>query len=116
MPLRQYFAKTLILQGFQAAKNRVFSSFFAHFPLILKALPPSHITKKTQKPLYFLHFKALTFFSVKTDNALILYRFIYLIYTVSFVMTEELKLTIFTYKCAKTVKKGLPESLINKGF
>jgi hypothetical protein len=31
-------------------------------------------------------------------------------------MTEELKLTIFTYRCVKTVKKGLPESLINKGF
>jgi hypothetical protein len=31
-------------------------------------------------------------------------------------MTEELKLTLFTYKCVKTMKKDLPESLINKEF
>jgi hypothetical protein len=31
-------------------------------------------------------------------------------------MAEGVKLTIFTYKCVKTVKKDLPESLINKGF
>ena len=35
-----------------------------------------------QKPLYFLRFRALTFFSIKTDNALILYIFISLVYAV----------------------------------
>jgi hypothetical protein len=31
-PIRQYFTKTLILQGFQAAKNRVFSHFCSFSP------------------------------------------------------------------------------------
>jgi len=32
-PLRQYFVKSLILQGFQAAKSGVFSPFFLIFSL-----------------------------------------------------------------------------------
>jgi hypothetical protein len=40
-PLRQYFAETLILQGFQTAKNGVFSAFLPYFLPILEALPLS---------------------------------------------------------------------------
>ena len=65
MPLWQYFAKTLISQGFQPAKNTTFSTFLFHLLPILETLPPSYITKKMQKPLYFLRFKALPFFSIK---------------------------------------------------
>jgi len=36
--LRQYFAKTLILQGFQTAKNGNFSPFLPYFLPILEAL------------------------------------------------------------------------------
>jgi len=45
-PLRQYFAKTLISQGFRTAKNRVFSHFLLHFLYILEVLSTSYITKK----------------------------------------------------------------------
>ncbi len=68
-----------------------------------------------QKPLYFLRFRTLTFFSIKTDNALIAYKVILLIYAVSFAMAEGLKLTILTYKwgkCVKIVEKCPLESLI----
>jgi len=68
-PLRQYFAGSLILQGFQPPKNATFSAFLTHF-LPINTIP---YNKKTQKPLYFLRFKALLFFPIKTDNPLILY-------------------------------------------
>jgi len=45
-PLRQYFAKTIVLQGFQPPKNTTFSPFLPHFLHILEALTPPHITKK----------------------------------------------------------------------
>jgi len=45
-PLRQYFSESLILQGFQSAKNRVFSPFLPYFLLVLEMLKTSHITKK----------------------------------------------------------------------
>jgi len=51
--LRQYFAKTLILQGFQPAKNRAFNPFLPHFLHILEVLPLSHITKKRRNPYIF---------------------------------------------------------------
>lgn len=51
--LRQYFVKSLILQGFQAAKNGVFSPFLPNFLPILEPLPTSHITKKRRNPYIF---------------------------------------------------------------
>jgi len=44
--LRQYFSESLILQGFQAAKNRVFSPFLPYFFHILEELLTANITKK----------------------------------------------------------------------
>jgi len=43
---RPYFSESIISQGFQTAKNRVFSPFLPHFLHILVVLPTSHITKK----------------------------------------------------------------------
>jgi len=50
---RQYFVKSLILQGFQTAKNSTFSPFLPHFLPILEVQPPSHITKKRRNPYIF---------------------------------------------------------------
>jgi len=61
MPLRQYFAKTLILQGFQLPKNTIFRAFLPHFLPILEALPPSHITKKRRNPYIFCVLKLCHF-------------------------------------------------------
>lgn len=52
-PLRQYFAKTLILQGFQPHKNATFSTFLPYFLHILEALITSHIAKKRRNPYIF---------------------------------------------------------------
>jgi len=52
-PLRQYFSESLILQGFQTAKNRAFSAFLPYFLHILEALPTSQITKKRRNPYIF---------------------------------------------------------------
>ncbi len=60
--LRQYFAKTLILQGFQAPKNRAFSASLPHFLHILEALLISHITKKRRNPYIFHVLEAYYFF------------------------------------------------------
>ena len=57
-----------------------------------------------QKPLYLLRFRDLLFFPIKTDNPLILYILISLVYTVFFVMTEG--------KGSKIWEKKHPESLI----
>jgi hypothetical protein len=46
--LRQYFAKTLILQGFQLPKNATFRPFLPHFLHILEPLSTSHITKNAE--------------------------------------------------------------------
>jgi hypothetical protein len=51
--LRQYFSESLILQGFQAAKNRVFSPFLPYFLLVLEMLKTSHITKKRGNPYVY---------------------------------------------------------------
>ena len=51
--LRQYFAKTLILQGFQLPKNSAFSAFLPYFLHILEALTLSHIAKKRRNPYEF---------------------------------------------------------------
>jgi len=50
--LRQYFVKSLILQGFQAAKNGVFSPFLLHFLPILSALSTSHKTKNAETLIF----------------------------------------------------------------
>jgi hypothetical protein len=50
--LRQYFSKTLILQGFQTAKNRAFSPFLSHFLPILEVL---------QHPIYQKNAETLMF-------------------------------------------------------
>jgi len=52
-PLRRYSTKNLILQGFQAAKNGVFSPFLLHFLPILSALSTSHKTKKRRNSYIF---------------------------------------------------------------
>jgi len=52
-PLRPYFAKSLILQGFQNAKNTTLSPFLPHFLHILEPLPTPHITKKHRNPYIF---------------------------------------------------------------
>jgi len=52
-PLRQYFFETLILQGFQTAKNWVFSPFLPYFLPILEPLLISYITKKRRNPYIF---------------------------------------------------------------
>ena len=61
-PLRQYFAKTLVLQGFQPPKNTTFSPFLPHFLHILEALTPPHITKKRRNPYIFYVLEPCHFF------------------------------------------------------
>ena len=51
--LRQYFSQSLILQGFQTAKNRAFNPFLPCFFLILETLSSFHITKKRRNPYVF---------------------------------------------------------------
>ena len=46
--LRQYFSESLILQGFQTAKNRDFKPFLFHFLPILEPLSISYITKNAE--------------------------------------------------------------------
>jgi len=60
-PLRQYFSESLILQGFQTAKNSTFSPFLPHFLHILEPLPPFHITKKRRNPYEFYVLKPYYF-------------------------------------------------------
>jgi len=52
-PLRQYFYKTLILQGFQPAKNTTFRPFLPYFLPILEAQPTSYMIKKRRNPYIF---------------------------------------------------------------
>jgi len=52
-PLRQYFTETIMLQGFQAAKNRVFSTFLPYFLYILEAQTLSYLTKKRRNPYIY---------------------------------------------------------------
>ena len=78
MLLRQYFSKTLILQDFQPTKIQILVLFALFSPYFRSTITFTY-NKKTQKPLYFLRFKALLFFPIKTDNTLILYILIYLI-------------------------------------
>jgi len=63
-PLRQYFTETIMLQGFQAAKNRVFSTFLPYFLYILEAQTLSYLTKNAET-LIFTTFQNLTIFSYK---------------------------------------------------
>ncbi len=51
--LRQYFAKTLIFQGFQAHKNVYFGPFLPCFIHILEALALSYLTKKRRNPYIY---------------------------------------------------------------
>jgi len=62
MPLRQYFAKTLILQGFRPPKNINFSPFLTHFLSILEALSPSPIIKKRRNLYIFYVLKPYPYF------------------------------------------------------
>jgi len=61
-PLRQYSAKTLILQGFQPRKNTTFSPFLPHFLPILEPLPLSHIAKKRRNPYIYCVLEPCYFF------------------------------------------------------
>ena len=79
-PLRRYFTKSLILQGFQAAKNGVFSTFLSYYSPYFEATVNILYNKKTQKSLCLLRFRALLFFPLKTNNPLILYILIYFIW------------------------------------
>lgn len=47
---RQYFTKTLILQGFQAHKNATFGPFLSYFLLILEVPALFYLTKKHKNP------------------------------------------------------------------
>jgi len=60
--LRAYFSGTLILQGFQAAKNTIFIAFLPYFVLILEELLTSHITKKRRNPYIFYVIEPYHFF------------------------------------------------------
>jgi len=60
--LRQYFVESFILQGFQTAKNRVFSPFLPYFLHILEPLSTSYITKKRRKPYIYCVLEAYYFF------------------------------------------------------
>ena len=71
-PLWPYFTKTLILQGFQPLKIQLLT-LFALFSLYFRTSIIIPYSKKTQKPLYYLRFRALLFFPIKTDNPPILY-------------------------------------------
>jgi len=61
--LRQYFSESLILQGFQPAKNATFSAFLPHFLHILEPLSTSYITKKRRNP-YILYVLKTCHFSL----------------------------------------------------
>ena len=61
MLLRQYFAKTLILQDFQPPKNTIFSAFLPHFLHILEALLIFHITRKRRNPYVYCVLKPCHF-------------------------------------------------------
>ena len=50
--LRRYFVKSLILQGFQLAKNKVFSAFLPHFLHILEPLSIPNITKNAETLIF----------------------------------------------------------------
>ena len=100
-------------------------AFFALFSPYFRATINILYNKKTQKPLCLLRFRGLLFFPVKTDNPLILYIFISLVYAV-FAMTREgneiaaslhssndrKRVGTIEGKLWKTVEKGLPESLV----
>ena len=60
--LRQYFAETLILQGFQTHKNTTFRPFLPYFFPILEPLTLSHITKKRRNPYIFYVLESYYFF------------------------------------------------------
>jgi len=51
-PLRRYFVKSLILQGFQTAKNGVFTLFLPYFLPILESLPITYITKNAETLMF----------------------------------------------------------------
>ena len=92
--LQRYFVESLILQGFQTAKNRVFCTFLPSFLHILEVLSVSYI-RKNAEILILSTFQSFTIFFIKTDNPLILSMLISLVYAGFFVMTEGLKLTVF---------------------
>ena len=84
-----------------------FFALFASFSPYSRSTTNIQYYKKTQKPLYFLRFRALPFFPIKTDNPLILY--IYLSTLLSYVIFQDL--TLLTpldkvIKWAKTLNTG----------
>ena len=101
--LRRKTLKALYCSAFKHTKIE-FLAIFALFSPYFRTTINIPYNKKTQNPLYFPRFKALTFFSIKTDNALILYIFISLVY-----LKISLSIPLFF---PFTLKKGLPESLI----
>ena len=60
--LRPFFSESLTLQGFQTAKNRVFSLFLLYFLHILEALPISFIVKKRRNPYIYCVLEPYHFF------------------------------------------------------
>jgi len=103
MQLRQKTLKPLCYNAFRLLKIG-FLAFFTSFSPYFGRTVTIHQNKKTQKPLYFLRFRALLFFPIKTGNPLILYIFISLVYLkISYPVP-----LFFSF----TVKKGRSETLI----
>ena len=69
--------KLLFCKAFTLLKIQ-FLALFTLFSPYFRSTTNIPYNKKTQKPLYFPRFKALPFFSIRTDNSLILYILIFL--------------------------------------
>ena len=87
--LWRYSLKALYYKGFRLLKTG-FLHLFTLFSPYFRSTNNILYNKKTQKPLCFLRFRALLFFSIKTDNPLIPSIFISLVYAVSFAITEKM--------------------------
>ncbi|MBA7565330.1 hypothetical protein ES708_07006 [subsurface metagenome] len=87
--LRQYSLKALYCKGFRLIKMHILALFTLFSPFFGATINIPY-KKKTQKPLCLLRFRALPFFLIKTDNALILYILISLVYAIFFAMIEKM--------------------------
>ena len=65
--LRQKTLKALFCKAFSLLKVQLLALFALFSPYFRSTITIPY-NKKTQKPLYFLRFRALPFFPIKTDN------------------------------------------------
>jgi len=107
--------KALFCKAFRLLKIGFLAPFTSFSPYFITTIT-SYITKKTQKPLYFLRFSALLFFPIKTDNPLIPSTFISLkivgivfFYPPAFSARQKVKSVpiIFLNPCKQKVLGGL---------